>query len=36
VYGGIHFRIDQDAGEQLGRDVARYNLRKLMQPAKRR
>lgn len=26
VYGGIHFRFDQDAGEALGRAVARYNL----------
>lgn len=25
VYGGIHFRYDQDAGEALGRGVARYN-----------
>jgi hypothetical protein len=24
VYGGIHFRFDQDAGTALGRDVARY------------
>jgi hypothetical protein len=24
VYGGIHFRFDQDAAEVLGRDVARY------------
>jgi hypothetical protein len=24
VYGGIHFRFDQDAGAALGRDVARY------------
>jgi hypothetical protein len=32
VYGGIHFRFDQDAGAALGRDVARYvykhNLRR--------
>jgi hypothetical protein len=32
VYGGIHFRFDQDAGADLGRDVARYvykhNLRR--------
>lgn len=25
VFGGIHFRSDQDAGERLGRDVGRYN-----------
>jgi hypothetical protein len=36
VYGGIHFRFDQDTGEQLGRDVARYNLRQLLQPVERR
>ena len=33
VYGGIHFRFDQEAGNKLGRSVARYiydnNLRKL-------
>jgi hypothetical protein len=32
VYGGIHFRFDQDAGEDLGRDIATYvyehNLRR--------
>jgi hypothetical protein len=32
VYGGIHFRFDQDAGADLGRDVAtyvyRHNLRR--------
>jgi hypothetical protein len=32
VYGGIHFRFDQDAGADLGRDVATYvykhNLRR--------
>lgn len=31
VYGGIHFRFDQDAGNRLGRKVAHfeylYNLR---------
>ena len=30
VYGGIHFRFDQEAGSRLGRDVAtsiyRHNL----------
>jgi hypothetical protein len=26
VYGGIHFRFDQDAGERLGRDIAHYIL----------
>jgi hypothetical protein len=32
VYGGIHFRFDQEAGNRLGREVAKYvyqhNLRK--------
>ena len=31
VYGGIHFRFDQDAGARLGRDIAahiyKHNLR---------
>jgi len=25
VYGGIHFRYDQEAGDRLGAEVARYN-----------
>jgi hypothetical protein len=33
VYGGIHFRFDQDAGAELGRDIATYvykhNLRRV-------
>jgi hypothetical protein len=33
VYGGIHFRFDQDAGGRLGRRVATYvhahNLRRV-------
>ena len=36
VYGGIHFRFDQDAGADLGRDIATYvykhNLRSAKQP----
>ena len=32
VFGGIHFRYDQDAGERQGRDVGRYiNHNKLRQ-----
>jgi len=35
VYGGIHFRFDQDAGGRLGRDIATYvykhNLRRANQ-----
>jgi len=34
VYGGIHFRTDQDAAERLGREVARYALRHVLQPAR--
>ena len=34
VYGGIHFRFDQEAGADLGRDIGRYvykhNLRRAM------
>jgi hypothetical protein len=33
IYGGIHFRFDQDAGGDLGRSVATYvykhNLRRV-------
>jgi hypothetical protein len=33
VYGGIHFRFDQEAGSEMGREIARYvyghNLRPL-------
>ena len=25
VYGGIHFRVDQDVGDRMGAEVARYN-----------
>ncbi len=36
VFGGIHFRYDQDAGERQGRDIGRYNdhksLRKSLRP----
>lgn len=28
IYGGIHFQFDNEAGQDLGRDVARYILRK--------
>jgi hypothetical protein len=24
VYGGIHFRFDQEAGAELGRDIGRF------------
>jgi len=32
VFGGIHFRSDQDAGERLGRDVGRYNNHNRLRP----
>ena len=36
VYGGIHFRFDQDAGGRLGRDIAtfvyKHNLRSVDDP----
>jgi hypothetical protein len=25
VFGGIHFRVDQDVGDRMGTEVARYN-----------
>ena len=32
VYGGIHFRFDQDAGNRLGREVATYVHKNLLRP----
>ena len=32
VFGGIHFRFDQDAGDVLGRDVATYVVKNNLQP----
>ena len=32
VYGGIHFRFDQDAGNRLGRSVATYIHKNLLRP----
>jgi hypothetical protein len=34
VYGGIHFRFDQDAGADLGRDVATYVYKHNLRHAK--
>src|SRR5712692_7042535 len=34
VYGGIHFRFDQDAGADLGRDIATYVYRHNLRRAK--
>jgi hypothetical protein len=32
VYGGIHYRFDQDAGSKLGRDVATYVYKNNLRP----
>lgn len=32
VFGGIHFRFDQDAGDVLGREVATYVVKNNLQP----
>jgi hypothetical protein len=32
VYGGIHFRFDQDAGNALGRAVATYVVKNNLLP----
>jgi hypothetical protein len=32
VYGGIHFRYDQDAGERMGAEVGHYNDEHRLQP----
>jgi hypothetical protein len=32
IYGGMHFRFDQDAGSKLGRDVATYVYKNNLQP----
>jgi hypothetical protein len=34
VYGGIHFRTDQDAAEQQGKSVAEWMLDNFLRPAK--
>ena len=34
VYGGIHFRTDQDAAEQQGKSVAQWMLDNFLRPAK--
>jgi hypothetical protein len=35
IYGGIHFRFDCVAGQQIGRDVANYILTNFLQPSER-
>jgi PAP2 superfamily len=32
VYGGIHFRFDQDAGERVGREIATYVFKNNLRP----
>ncbi len=32
IYGGIHFRFDQDAGQSAGRNVASFLLQNVMKP----
>jgi len=32
VYGGIHFRFDQDAGERMGREIATYVYKNNLRP----
>jgi len=32
VYGGIHFRFDNDAGQAIGRNVSNYVFQNFMQP----
>jgi hypothetical protein len=32
IYGGIHYRFDQDAGQQAGRQVAEYVFANFMRP----
>ena len=34
IYGGVHFRFDQEAGAHLGRQVGTYVLRTTLRPAR--
>jgi hypothetical protein len=34
IAGGIHFRVDQDVGDRMGADVARYNDERWLLPAR--
>jgi hypothetical protein len=36
IYGGVHFRFSNEAGEQIGRRAARIALDKVMQPLPKR
>ena len=35
IYGGVHYRFSNEAGEQIGRRAARIVLDKVMQPLPR-
>jgi hypothetical protein len=35
IYGGVHYRFDQEAGEQAGRQVAEYVFENFMRPRRR-
>jgi hypothetical protein len=35
IYGGIHFRFDQEAGADLGRDIGTYVYKHNLRRAKR-
>ena len=32
IYGGVHFRFDEDAGARLGRQVGKYVLQNMLRP----
>jgi hypothetical protein len=32
IYGGIHYRFDQDAGQAVGRSVAEFVFANMMRP----
>ncbi|HLG55091.1 MAG TPA: vanadium-dependent haloperoxidase [Vicinamibacterales bacterium] len=36
IYGGVHYRFDQDAGQQVGRSVAEFVIATVMTPRDRR
>ncbi|MGZ9098788.1 MAG: vanadium-dependent haloperoxidase, partial [Brevundimonas sp.] len=36
IYGGVHYRFSNDAGEKIGRDAARIVLERVMRPLPRR
>ena len=35
IYGGVHYRFDQEAGEQVGREVAEFVFDHYMTPRER-